>query len=62
MINFSGQMVQWTGDASAINQASRHQAVAAISQPLKVVWIFMQPVSFEYFSKIFKDYKDIITR
>ncbi len=47
---------------SAINQASRHQAVATVNQPLKIVWIFMQPVSHEYFRKIFIDYKDIITR
>lgn len=52
----------WTGNLSAINQASRHQAVATVNQPLKVVWIFMQPVSCEYFRKMFKDYKDIITR
>ncbi|WP_352444641.1 Tox-REase-5 domain-containing protein [Citrobacter sedlakii] len=52
----------WTGNQSAINQASRHQAVATVNQPLKVVWIFMQPISCEYFRKIFKDYKDIITR
>lgn len=52
----------WTGNQSAINQASRHQAVATVNQPLKIVWIFMQPVSHEYFRKIFIDYKDIITR
>ena len=52
----------WTGDISAKNQASRHQAVATMNQPLKVVWIFMQPVSYSYFSKIFSQHKDIITR
>jgi len=52
----------WTGNVSAINQASRHQAIATINQPLKVVWIFMQPLSREYFKKMFKDYKDVITR
>jgi len=52
----------WTGDVSAVNQASRHQAVATVNQPLKVMWIFMQPLSCEYFRKVFKDYKDIIVR
>ncbi|HIB6175451.1 TPA: Tox-REase-5 domain-containing protein, partial [Klebsiella variicola subsp. variicola] len=52
----------WTGDISANNQATRHQAVATVNQPLKVVWIFMQPVSYRYFSKIFSRHKDIITR
>lgn len=52
----------WKGDESAIKQASRHQAVATVNQPLKVVWIFMQPVSCKYFRKIFRIYKDIIVR
>ncbi|WP_319004310.1 Tox-REase-5 domain-containing protein [Yersinia intermedia] len=43
----------WKGDGSAISQASRHQAVATVNQPLKVVWIFMQPMSYKYFSTIF---------
>lgn len=52
----------WTGNQSAINQASRHQAVATVNQPLKIDWIFMQPLSHEYFRKLFIDYKDITTR
>jgi hypothetical protein len=52
----------WTGDISAKNQASRHQAVATVNQPLKVVWIFMQPMSYRYFSKILLKHQDIITR
>lgn len=52
----------WRGDASAISQAGRHQAVATINQPLKVVWIFMQPISYHYFSKVFFRMKDIIVR
>lgn len=52
----------WKGYRSALSQSSRHQAVATVNQPLKVVWIFMQPVSYRYFSKMFKDLKDIITR
>lgn len=52
----------WKGYKSGLSQAGRHQAVATVNQPLKVVWIFMQPVSYRYFSKIFKDFKDIITR
>jgi len=52
----------WTGDISAKNQASRHQAIASINKPLRVVWIFMQPVSYRYFSRIFSKYQDIITR
>jgi hypothetical protein len=52
----------WTGDISAINQASRHQAVATVNQPLKVVWIFMQPVSQKYFAELFLIHKDIMTR
>lgn len=66
MISFSGQMVQnkewWRGDNSAINQAGRHQAVAAVNKPLKIVWIFMQPMSSYYFSKIFIRFKDIVVR
>ncbi|EBP3771268.1 hypothetical protein T041_07780 [Salmonella enterica subsp. arizonae] len=52
----------WKGYKSGLSQAARHQAVATINQPLKVVWIFMQPVSYRYYSRIFKDFKDIITR
>ncbi len=52
----------WKGDDSAIKQASRHQAVASINQPLKVVWIFMQPISYRYFSTVFFYMKDIIVR
>lgn len=52
----------WTGDVSAIKQAGRHQAVATINQPLKVFWIFMQPISAKYFTIIFQDMKDIIVR
>lgn len=52
----------WRGDSSAINQAGRHQAVATVNQPLKVVWIFMQPISYHYFSKLFSRMKDIIVR
>ncbi|HGL3910519.1 TPA: Tox-REase-5 domain-containing protein, partial [Klebsiella pneumoniae] len=52
----------WRGDNSAINQAGRHQAVATVNQPLKVVWIFMQPMSCYYFSKIFIRFKDIVVR
>lgn len=52
----------WKGYKSGLSQAGRHQAVATVNQPLKVVWIFMQPVSYRYFSKMFKDFKDIITR
>ncbi|MEB0952925.1 phage late control D family protein [Citrobacter sedlakii] len=47
---------------SGLSQAGRHQAVATVNHPLKIVWIFMQPVSYRYFSKMFKDFKDIITR
>ena len=43
-------------------QASRHQAVANINQPLKVVWIFMQPISYRYFSIVFYYMKDIVVR
>lgn len=49
-------------DNSAINQAGRHQAVAAVNKPLKIVWIFMQPMSCYYFSKIFIRFKDIVVR
>jgi len=52
----------WAGDVSAIKQAGRHQAVATINQPLKVFWIFMQPISAKYFTIIFQDMKDIIVR
>ncbi|WP_042284617.1 Tox-REase-5 domain-containing protein [Citrobacter sedlakii] len=52
----------WKGDRSAVNQASRHQAVATINKPLKVVWIFMQPISFAYFQRMFIGFKDIIVR
>ena len=52
----------WKGDRSAVNQAARHQAVATINQPLKVVWIFMQPISFAYFQRMFIGFKDIIVR
>ena len=52
----------WKGDRSAVNQAGRHQAVATINQPLKVVWIFMQPLSFAYFQRMFIGFKDIIVR
>jgi len=52
----------WQGDRSAINQAGRHQTVATVNQPLKVVWIFMQPISFAYFQKKFIVFKDIIVR
>ncbi|HID4047209.1 TPA: Tox-REase-5 domain-containing protein [Pluralibacter gergoviae] len=52
----------WKGDRSAANQAARHQAVATINQPLKVVWIFMQPISFAYFQRMFIGFKDIIVR
>ncbi|MFO3951482.1 Tox-REase-5 domain-containing protein [Enterobacter hormaechei] len=52
----------WKGYKSGLSQAARHQAVATVNQPLKVVWFFMQPVSYRYFSKMFKDFKDIITR
>ncbi|QLP22185.1 Tox-REase-5 domain-containing protein [Enterobacter roggenkampii] len=52
----------WKGDDSAIKQASRHQAVANINQPLKVVWIFMQPISYRYFSIGFYYMKDIVVR
>ncbi|GJL42779.1 MULTISPECIES: Tox-REase-5 domain-containing protein [Enterobacter cloacae complex] len=52
----------WKGFKSGLSQAARHQAVATVNQPLKVVWVFMQPVSYRYFSKMFKDFKDIITR
>ncbi|MCB5321028.1 Tox-REase-5 domain-containing protein [Yersinia intermedia] len=52
----------WKGYKSGLSQAARHQAVATVNQPLKVVWVFMQPVSYRYFSKMFKDFKDIITR
>lgn len=52
----------WTGNVSAINQASRHQAVATVNQPLKVIWIFMQPVSQRYFAELFLPLKDILTR
>lgn len=52
----------WQGDRSAVNQAARHQAVATINQPLKVVWIFMQPISFSYFQGMFKGFQDIIVR
>ena len=52
----------WKGYNSGLSQASRHQAVATINQPLKIAWIFMQPVSYRYCSKMFKDFNDIITR
>lgn len=52
----------WQGDRSAMNQASRHQAVATVNQPLKVVWIFMQPISYAYFLRMFAGFKDIIVR
>ncbi|WP_240494339.1 Tox-REase-5 domain-containing protein, partial [Pantoea sp. 1.19] len=52
----------WKGYKSGLSQAARHQAVATVNQPLKIVWIFMQPISYRYFSKIFKDFKDVITR
>lgn len=45
-----------------MNQAARHQAVATVNQPLKVVWIFMQPISFAYFQRMFIGFKDIIVR
>ncbi|ECY4958271.1 hypothetical protein AVA86_10270 [Salmonella enterica subsp. enterica serovar Livingstone] len=49
----------WRGDKSAISQAARHQAIATVNQPLKVVWFFMQPISAKYFKIIFKSFKDI---
>ncbi|EGT5205384.1 TPA: hypothetical protein JD203_11955 [Cronobacter sakazakii] len=52
----------WRGDNSAISQAGRHQAIATANKPLKVVWIFMQPISSDYFAKIFSKYRDIIVR
>ncbi|ELQ6240932.1 Tox-REase-5 domain-containing protein [Cronobacter sakazakii] len=52
----------WKGDRSAVSQAVRHQTVATINQPLKVVWFFMQPVSFVYFQQMFTGLKDIIVR
>ncbi|HAZ3906499.1 TPA: hypothetical protein J1X00_005005 [Escherichia coli] len=52
----------WKGDRSAMNQAARHQAVATVNQPLKIVWIFMQPISFVYFQRMFAGFKDIIVR
>lgn len=52
----------WKGDRSAMNQAGRHQAVAKVNQPLKIVWIFMQPISFAYFQRMFVGFKDIIVR
>ncbi|BBT90016.1 hypothetical protein WP8W19C02_16360 [Enterobacter cloacae] len=52
----------WSGNVSAINQASRHQAVATVNQPLKVIWIFMQPVSQRYFAELFLPLKNILTR
>jgi len=50
----------WTGDVSAIKQAGRHQAVATVNPALKVVWIFMQPISAKYFTLIFESLHDII--
>lgn len=52
----------WQGDRSAMNQASRHQTVATVNQPLKVVWIFMQPISYAYFQRMFVVFKDITVR
>jgi hypothetical protein len=52
----------WTGENSAIKQAGRHQAVATVNQPLKVVWFFMQPISARYFGIIFRSLHDIIVR
>ncbi|MFE4111821.1 Tox-REase-5 domain-containing protein [Kosakonia sp. YIM B13611] len=52
----------WKGYKSGLSQASRHQAVATINQPLNIVWAFMQPVSYRYFSKMFKGFKDIIVK
>lgn len=52
----------WKGDGSAIKQASRHQAVATANQPVKVLWLFMQPVSAKYFSILFYRMKDIIVK
>ncbi|CRY56881.1 Uncharacterised protein [Yersinia intermedia] len=52
----------WKGYKSGLSQAARRQAVATVNQPLKVVWVFMQPVSYRYFSKMFKDLKNINTR
>ncbi|ELY4469841.1 hypothetical protein SMZ68_004187, partial [Cronobacter sakazakii] len=40
----------WKGYKSGLGQAARHQAVASVNQPLKIVWFFMQPVSYRYFS------------
>jgi hypothetical protein len=53
----------WKGVKSAISQAGRHQAVTTVNQPLKVVWIFMQPISYNYFTKIFRlSMPDIMTK
>ena len=52
----------WTGHYSAANQATRHQTVAGLNMSLVVVWIFMQPRSYNYFTKLFTAHKDIITR
>lgn len=52
----------WRGDRSAMNQAVRHQTVAMDNQPLKVIWFFMQPISFAYFRRMFSVFKDIIVR
>ncbi|EKY3283560.1 hypothetical protein RBA57_003201, partial [Cronobacter sakazakii] len=52
----------WKGYKSGLGQAARHQAVASVNQPLKIAWFFKQPVSYRYFSNIFKGFKDIITR
>ena len=52
----------WTGDISAIKQVGRHQAVATVNPPLKIVWIFMEPISAKYFTIIFQGMRDIIVR
>ncbi|MFH5041289.1 Tox-REase-5 domain-containing protein [Enterobacter cloacae complex sp. 2024EL-00232] len=62
LINSMQKKKWWKGDRSAINQAGRHQAVSTINQPLKVVWFFMQPISYAYFKRMFVGFNDIIVR
>ncbi|WP_101505649.1 Tox-REase-5 domain-containing protein [Erwinia sp. B116] len=52
----------WKGYRSAINQARRHQMVATMNIPVKIQWFFMQPLSYKFFSTIFREMKDINVR
>ena len=52
----------WRGNESALSQAERHQTVASMNVPVKIIWFFLQLRSYEYFTGQFISFKDIYTR